>query len=151
MSNSEGEEQPRGPALPSACSSSLLIPGASPHSYGKGSPWTAIPECWNTTELSCDLTRYTSDPGQRYHARVRAVAGDIKSPWKKTGSFYPEQGALGSVSSLCWSWGGSGCQGMNGSWDISLPTFPRAGGLRRAMGQPEAGWDGPGSGRCCRG
>ncbi|XP_063034487.1 interleukin-10 receptor subunit alpha [Melospiza melodia melodia] len=59
--------------------------------YGTGMPWTAIPECWNTTELSCDLTHYTLHPGKRYHARVRAVLGNITSDWKKTGSFSPEQ------------------------------------------------------------
>ncbi|XP_074415622.1 interleukin-10 receptor subunit alpha isoform X1 [Zonotrichia albicollis] len=59
--------------------------------YGTRVPWTAIPECWNTTELSCDLTHYTMDPGRRYHARVRAVAGNITSAWKMTGSFLPEQ------------------------------------------------------------
>ncbi|NXP87335.1 I10R1 protein, partial [Passerina amoena] len=59
--------------------------------YGIGMAWTAIPECWNTTELSCDLTHYTLDPEQRYHARVWAVAGNLTSPWKMTGSFSPEQ------------------------------------------------------------
>ncbi|NWZ93727.1 I10R1 protein, partial [Nesospiza acunhae] len=59
--------------------------------YGIGMLWTAIPECWNTTEHSCDLTHYTPDPAKRYHARVRTVAGNITSSWKKTGGFYPQQ------------------------------------------------------------
>ncbi|KAM6998709.1 interleukin-10 receptor subunit alpha [Passerculus sandwichensis] len=59
--------------------------------YGTGMPWTAIPGCWNTTELSCDLTHYTLRPGKRYHARVRAVLGNLTSGWKQTGSFSPEQ------------------------------------------------------------
>ncbi|NWY31255.1 I10R1 protein, partial [Pheucticus melanocephalus] len=59
--------------------------------YGTGMSWTAIPECGNTTELSCDLTHYTLEPEQRYHAKVRAVAGNLTSPWKMTGSFSPEQ------------------------------------------------------------
>ncbi|NXF24969.1 I10R1 protein, partial [Rhodinocichla rosea] len=59
--------------------------------YGTGMPWTAIPECWNTTEHSCDLTHYALDQDQRYHAHVRAVAGNLTSPWKMTGSFFPQQ------------------------------------------------------------
>uniref|UniRef100_A0A8C3N9U3 Interleukin 10 receptor subunit alpha n=1 Tax=Geospiza parvula TaxID=87175 RepID=A0A8C3N9U3_GEOPR len=59
--------------------------------YGIGMNWTGIPECWNTTELSCDLTHYTLDPEQRYHARVRTVAENLTSSWKKTGGFSPQQ------------------------------------------------------------
>ncbi|NWT30727.1 I10R1 protein, partial [Cardinalis cardinalis] len=59
--------------------------------YGTGRLWRAVPECWNTTELSCDLTPYTPDPEQRYHAQVRAVAGNLTSRWKRTGSFSPQQ------------------------------------------------------------
>ncbi|XP_054503530.2 interleukin-10 receptor subunit alpha [Agelaius phoeniceus] len=62
--------------------------------YGIGMNWTAIPECWNTTEHSCNLTHYTLHPGQRHHARVRAVAGNLTSSWKNTGGFYPEQAGL---------------------------------------------------------
>ncbi|XP_053819326.1 interleukin-10 receptor subunit alpha [Vidua chalybeata] len=59
--------------------------------YGSSSSWTAIPECRNTSEHSCDLTRYTPDPEQRYHARVRAVSGNHTSSWQRTGSFFPQQ------------------------------------------------------------
>ncbi|XP_064253820.1 interleukin-10 receptor subunit alpha [Passer domesticus] len=62
--------------------------------YGSRIPWTAIPECSNTSEHSCDLTHYTPDPKQRYHARVRAVAGNSTSSWEKTGSFFPQQAGL---------------------------------------------------------
>ncbi|NXL77422.1 I10R1 protein, partial [Leptocoma aspasia] len=69
---------------PGSDSSSLLTAGASPHSYGSGMPWTAIPECRNTSEHSCDLTQYTPDLEQSYLARVRAVAGNNMSSWQKT-------------------------------------------------------------------
>ncbi|XP_018778585.3 interleukin-10 receptor subunit alpha isoform X1 [Serinus canaria] len=59
--------------------------------YGTGVPWTAIPECSNTSEHSCDLTRYTPEPEQRYHARVRAVTQNLTSFWERTGSFFPQQ------------------------------------------------------------
>ncbi|XP_041314094.1 interleukin-10 receptor subunit alpha [Pyrgilauda ruficollis] len=62
--------------------------------YGSRIPWTAIPECSNTSEHSCDLTRYTPDPKQRYHARVRAVAGSNASSWQRTGGFFPQQAGL---------------------------------------------------------
>ncbi|NWS06873.1 I10R1 protein, partial [Motacilla alba] len=59
--------------------------------YGSNIPWTAIPECTNTSEHYCDLTRYTLDLERRYYARVRARAGNKTSSWKKTGSFSPLQ------------------------------------------------------------
>ncbi|NXQ49232.1 I10R1 protein, partial [Catharus fuscescens] len=62
--------------------------------YGTGIPWTAIPECTNTSELSCDLTYYTLDPEQRYFAQVRAVSGNLTSPWKRTNSFSPKEVGL---------------------------------------------------------
>uniref|UniRef100_A0A8C3QJ28 Interleukin 10 receptor subunit alpha n=1 Tax=Cyanoderma ruficeps TaxID=181631 RepID=A0A8C3QJ28_9PASS len=62
--------------------------------YGSNTPWTAIPECGKTSELSCDLTNYTPDPERRYYARVRAVSGDQKSSWKRTGSFSPQEAGL---------------------------------------------------------
>ncbi|XP_066059643.1 interleukin-10 receptor subunit alpha [Chamaea fasciata] len=62
--------------------------------YGSKTSWTAIPECGKTSELSCDLTNYTLDPEQRYYARVRAVSGDQKSPWKRTGAFSPQEAGL---------------------------------------------------------
>ncbi|CAN8199057.1 unnamed protein product [Coccothraustes coccothraustes] len=62
--------------------------------YGTGNPWKAIPECSNTSEHSCDLTRYTLNPEQRYHARVRAVTENLTSSWEKTSGFSPEQAGL---------------------------------------------------------
>ncbi|NWZ33787.1 I10R1 protein, partial [Brachypodius atriceps] len=62
--------------------------------YGSNTSWTAIPECRNTSELCCDLTYYTPDPEQRYFARVRAMSGDQESPWKRTGSFSPQEAGL---------------------------------------------------------
>ncbi|RLV93751.1 hypothetical protein DV515_00013357 [Chloebia gouldiae] len=62
--------------------------------YGAKTPWTAVPECRNTSELSCDLTPYTPDPERRYHARVRAVAGNHTSSWQKTHGFFPQQAGL---------------------------------------------------------
>ncbi|NXH04258.1 I10R1 protein, partial [Loxia leucoptera] len=62
--------------------------------YGTGVPWTAIPECSNTSEHSCDLTHYTPEPEQRYHARVRAVTQNLTSFWERTGSFFPQQAGL---------------------------------------------------------
>ncbi|KAM4885509.1 interleukin-10 receptor subunit alpha [Sylvia borin] len=62
--------------------------------YGSSTSWTAVPGCGKTSELSCDLTSYTLDPEQRYYARVRAVFGDQKSPWKRTGSFSPQEAGL---------------------------------------------------------
>nr|XP_030146797.3 interleukin-10 receptor subunit alpha isoform X2 [Taeniopygia guttata] len=62
--------------------------------YGAGTPWTAVPECRNTSEHSCDLTRYTPEPEQRYHARVRAVAGNHTSSWQKTHGFFPQQAGV---------------------------------------------------------
>ncbi|NXQ12804.1 I10R1 protein, partial [Peucedramus taeniatus] len=62
--------------------------------YGSAIPWTAIPECTNTSEHSCDLTYYTLDPEQRYHARVRAVVGNHTSSWERTSGFSPQQAGL---------------------------------------------------------
>ncbi|NXP58673.1 I10R1 protein, partial [Chloropsis cyanopogon] len=62
--------------------------------YGFGIPWTAIPGCRNTSEHSCDLTAYTLDPEQRYHARVRAVSGNHTSSWKQTSGFSPPEAGL---------------------------------------------------------
>ncbi|NXR96273.1 I10R1 protein, partial [Hypocryptadius cinnamomeus] len=62
--------------------------------YGSGMNWTAIPECSNTSEHSCDLTHYTPDPERRYHARVRAVAGNHTSIWQNSGGFSPQQASL---------------------------------------------------------
>ncbi|NXI13039.1 I10R1 protein, partial [Irena cyanogastra] len=62
--------------------------------YGSGIPWTAIPECRNTSEHSCDLTCYTSDPEQRYHVQVRAVCGNHTSSWQRTSSFFPQEAGL---------------------------------------------------------
>ncbi|RMB91959.1 hypothetical protein DUI87_31487 [Hirundo rustica rustica] len=62
--------------------------------YGSSTPWTAIPECGKTSELSCDLTYYTLGAEQRYYARVRAVSGHHKSPWQRTGSFSPQEAGL---------------------------------------------------------
>ncbi|NXB77653.1 I10R1 protein, partial [Donacobius atricapilla] len=62
--------------------------------YGSSTPWTAIPECRKTSELSCDLTYYTLDPEQRYYARVRAVSGIHKSPWQRTNAFSPQEAGL---------------------------------------------------------
>lgn len=126
VSNSHGEH--RVLPCPRPGSSSLFTPGSSPHSYGSNISWTPIPECGKTSELSCDLTNYTLDPERRYYARVMAVSGDQKSSWKRTGSFSPQEGGLGSASTLCWSWGqgakllGKNC-GMNESREISLHTF----------------------------
>lgn len=122
-------------------SSSLLTPGASPLSYGKSIPWTAIPECWNTSELSCDLTHYTPDPEERYLARVRAVSGNLTSLWKRTNTFSPEEGGLGST--LCCSWRGQGAEllgkkrGMNESRDNFPPHLP--GGCAGRWDKPRVG------------
>ncbi|NXH63919.1 I10R1 protein, partial [Rhabdornis inornatus] len=62
--------------------------------YGLGIPWLAIPECTNTSELSCDLTHYTLDPERRYVAQVRAVSGNLTSPWLKTSVFSPQEAGL---------------------------------------------------------
>ncbi|NXO79338.1 I10R1 protein, partial [Sitta europaea] len=62
--------------------------------YGSSIPWTAVPECSNTSEHSCDLTYYTADPEQRYYARVRAVSGNHTSPWQRTSSFSPQEAGL---------------------------------------------------------
>ncbi|NXR16456.1 I10R1 protein, partial [Cinclus mexicanus] len=62
--------------------------------YGSSIPWTAIPECRNTTELSCDLTHYTPDPERRYFAQVRAVSGNLTSPWQRTSAFSPQEAGL---------------------------------------------------------
>ncbi|NXY03783.1 I10R1 protein, partial [Pteruthius melanotis] len=62
--------------------------------YGSSVPWAAIPECRKTSAHSCDLTYYTLDPEQRYYARVRAVSGNQTSPWKRTGSFSPQEASL---------------------------------------------------------
>ncbi|OWK55698.1 Interleukin-10 receptor subunit alpha [Lonchura striata] len=62
--------------------------------YGAGTPWTAVPGCRNTSEHSCDLTRYTPDPERRYHARVRAVAGNHTSSWQRTHGFFPQQAGV---------------------------------------------------------
>ncbi|NXM12167.1 I10R1 protein, partial [Ploceus nigricollis] len=62
--------------------------------YGSGMNWTAVPECTNTSEHSCDLTYYTPDPERRYHAQVRAVSGNHTSPWRKSSAFYPQQAGL---------------------------------------------------------
>ncbi|NXM56613.1 I10R1 protein, partial [Illadopsis cleaveri] len=62
--------------------------------YGSNTSWTAIPECGKTSELSCDLTKYTLDLEQRYYARVRAMSGDQKSPWKRSGAFSPQEARL---------------------------------------------------------
>ncbi|NXA65714.1 I10R1 protein, partial [Mohoua ochrocephala] len=62
--------------------------------YGSSAPWTAIPECWQTSEHSCDLTYYTLDPEQRYYARVRAVSGNHTSSWQRTSAFSPQEAGL---------------------------------------------------------
>ncbi|NXJ22105.1 I10R1 protein, partial [Dicrurus megarhynchus] len=62
--------------------------------YGSSVPWTAIPECWRTSEHSCDLTYYTLDPERRYYAQVRAVCGNHTSVWQKTGAFSPQEAGL---------------------------------------------------------
>ncbi|NWS24629.1 I10R1 protein, partial [Polioptila caerulea] len=62
--------------------------------YGSSVPWTAIPECRNTSEHSCDLTHYTPDPERRYFAQVRAVSGNHTSLWKRTGAFSPQEAGL---------------------------------------------------------
>ncbi|NWZ68051.1 I10R1 protein, partial [Acrocephalus arundinaceus] len=62
--------------------------------YGSRTPWTAIPECRNTSELSCDLTHYTLDPERRYYARVRAVSGNNQSLWQRTNAFSPQQAGV---------------------------------------------------------
>ncbi|NWU19380.1 I10R1 protein, partial [Dyaphorophyia castanea] len=64
------------------------------HVYGSSVPWTAIPECWKTSEHSCDLTYYTLDPERRYYARVRAVSGNHTSPWQRTNAFSPQEAGL---------------------------------------------------------
>ncbi|NWI80453.1 I10R1 protein, partial [Dryoscopus gambensis] len=64
------------------------------HVYGSSAPWTAIPECWKTSEHSCDLTYYTLDPERRYYARVRAVSGNHTSPWGRTNAFSPQEAGL---------------------------------------------------------
>ncbi|NXU10648.1 I10R1 protein, partial [Pardalotus punctatus] len=62
--------------------------------YGSSVPWTAIPECGRTSGHSCDLTYYTPDPERRYYARVRAVAGNHTSPWKRSSAFSPQEASL---------------------------------------------------------
>ncbi|XP_056365597.1 interleukin-10 receptor subunit alpha-like [Oenanthe melanoleuca] len=62
--------------------------------YGLSIPWAAIPECRNTSELSCDLTRYTPDPERRYFAQVRAVSGNLTSPWQRSSAFSPQEAGL---------------------------------------------------------
>ncbi|NXB45233.1 I10R1 protein, partial [Leucopsar rothschildi] len=62
--------------------------------YGSGMPWIAIPECTNTSELSCDLTLYTLDPEGRYIAQVRAVSGNLTSPWQRSNVFSPQEAGL---------------------------------------------------------
>ncbi|NWV95538.1 I10R1 protein, partial [Machaerirhynchus nigripectus] len=62
--------------------------------YGSSVPWTAIPECGNTSAHSCDLTYYTLDPERRYYARVRAVSGNHTSPWERTSAFSPQEAGL---------------------------------------------------------
>ncbi|NWY68169.1 I10R1 protein, partial [Erithacus rubecula] len=62
--------------------------------YGLRVPWRAIPECRNTSELSCDLTRYTPDPERRYVAQVRAVSGNLTSPWQRSSTFSPQEAGV---------------------------------------------------------
>ncbi|NWV13878.1 I10R1 protein, partial [Ptilonorhynchus violaceus] len=62
--------------------------------YGSSIPWTAIPECWQTSGHSCDLTYYTLDAERRYYARVRAVCGNHTSPWRRTNAFSPQEASL---------------------------------------------------------
>ncbi|KAM6370458.1 interleukin-10 receptor subunit alpha isoform 2-T2 [Pluvialis apricaria] len=62
--------------------------------YGTNLPWTAIPNCMNISECSCDLTYYTLDPDLRYYARVRAVSRNHSSPWQRTNSFSPQEASL---------------------------------------------------------
>ncbi|NXY25332.1 I10R1 protein, partial [Atrichornis clamosus] len=62
--------------------------------YGSSTPWTAIPECRNTSGHSCDLTYYTLDPEQRYYAQVRAVSGNRTSLWQRTNAFSPQEASL---------------------------------------------------------
>ncbi|XP_014805025.1 PREDICTED: interleukin-10 receptor subunit alpha [Calidris pugnax] len=62
--------------------------------YGTNLSWTAIPRCTNISEHSCDLTYYTLDPVWRYYARVRAVSKNLKSSWKRTNSFSPQEASL---------------------------------------------------------
>ncbi|XP_023802240.1 interleukin-10 receptor subunit alpha-like, partial [Cyanistes caeruleus] len=62
--------------------------------YGSVVPWTAIPECGKSSEHSCDLTYYTLDQEQRYFARVRAVSGNLTSPWKRSSAFSPREAGL---------------------------------------------------------
>ncbi|NWZ85703.1 I10R1 protein, partial [Poecile atricapillus] len=62
--------------------------------YGSVVPWTAIPECGKSSEHSCDLTYYTLDQEQRYFARVRAVSGNLTSPWERSSAFSPQEAGL---------------------------------------------------------
>ncbi|NXD42674.1 I10R1 protein, partial [Copsychus sechellarum] len=62
--------------------------------YGLSIPWRAVPECGSSSELCCDLTRYTPDPERRYFARVRAVSQNLTSPWRRSSSFSPQEAGL---------------------------------------------------------
>ncbi|XP_068023976.1 interleukin-10 receptor subunit alpha isoform X2 [Melanerpes formicivorus] len=62
--------------------------------YGTNVSWAPIPTCMNISGHSCDLTFYTLDPDHRYYARVRAVAGNLTSPWHRTNSFSPREAKL---------------------------------------------------------
>ncbi|NXI56071.1 I10R1 protein, partial [Chloroceryle aenea] len=62
--------------------------------YGMNVSWMAIPKCTNIPGHSCDLTYYTEDPARRYYVRVRAVSGNLTSPWKRTNAFSPQEATL---------------------------------------------------------
>ncbi|NXO37417.1 I10R1 protein, partial [Locustella ochotensis] len=106
LTHGEGLARPRGVRLAAEAARNLLRwePGHGCPSnasydveytvYGSRTPWTAIPECRKTSELSCDLTSYTLDPEQRYYARVRAVFGNHKSPWQRTNAFSPQEAGV---------------------------------------------------------
>lgn len=75
------------------------------------------------------------------------MSGDQESHWKRTGSFSPQEGGLGSASTLCWSWWAQGAKllgkdcGMSESRDISLHTSLE--GRRAAQGDGTTrGWVG---------
>ncbi|NXR53430.1 I10R1 protein, partial [Hippolais icterina] len=75
--------------------------------YGSRTPWTAIPECRKTSELSCDLTHYTLDPEGRYYARVRAVSGNNQSLWQRTNAFSPQEAGVRLAGQSLWVRGNS--------------------------------------------
>ncbi|XP_060643718.2 interleukin-10 receptor subunit alpha [Anolis sagrei] len=63
--------------------------------YGENSHWASVPNCVGITLPSCDLSAKTQQPGQRYHVRVRTLAGSQEaSKWVQAPPFKPEEATL---------------------------------------------------------